>query len=92
MEILALIFVKLLDPIGLVICFLLLLKLRDKWWSIPLAALASALVSETILASTQVTRDWGDGLGNGILGGLAQAVVVYGLFKLKERYSGKSAQ
>ena len=33
MEILALIFVKLLDPIGLIVCFVILLKLRDKWWS-----------------------------------------------------------
>lgn len=85
MEFLALIFIKILDPIGLVVCFVLLLKLRHKWWSIPLAALASAVASETILAGTQITRNWGDGLGNGIIGGLAQAALICGLFKLKER-------
>ena len=48
MGILLMIIVKLLDPIGLVVCFVLLLKLRDKWWSIPLAAMASAFMTETI--------------------------------------------
>ena len=85
MEFLALIFVKILDPIGLAVCFAVLLKLKDKWWSIPLAALTSAIISETILSSTQVTRDWGEGLGRGLVGGGVQAAAVYGLFKLKEK-------
>ena len=77
MEFLALAIAKLFSPIGLAICFFLITPSRDKWWSVPLAALVSAIVSESLLASVQITRDFGDGIGRSLIGGIIQASVVY---------------
>ncbi|MCF7821991.1 MAG: hypothetical protein K9M17_06075, partial [Mariprofundaceae bacterium] len=61
MKVIAILIAKFLDPIGFVVAGLTVLASR-KVVIIPIAAGASALVTETILSNTQLTYSWGNGL------------------------------
>lgn len=60
------IIVKLLDPLMLVIAALITLAAR-RWWHVLVVGFVVALISETILNSTQILRVWGEGLVPGFI-------------------------
>ena len=74
--IIAFIIAKLLDPVGLIICFVAFIALKTRPWFIQfgVAVLASGIITETILTMSQYARDWGDGLAPSLLGGAVQAL------------------
>ena len=66
----------LLDPVRLVLTLGVVLFSR-KIWIIPIAAICSAVVVETMLTSSQMTRDWGEGIVIGFLASLIQASLIF---------------
>ena len=85
MTIIAMLLAKFLDPISFIVVLFISFITREKW-IIPVAAIAGALVTETVLTSTQITRTWGQGLPIGIIASGLHAVLCYwliGKFKKK---------
>lgn len=78
MDLIVIILVKSLDPISFAIVFGLCFISREKW-IIPVAAIAGAMAVEAILLSTQVTRNFGNGLMLGIPVGFIHAGLSYWL-------------
>ncbi|TBW47618.1 hypothetical protein EZI54_22375 [Marinobacter halodurans] len=71
---------RLLDPISFIIVLFISLFSRKKWF-IPVIALAGAIVTETLLTSTQVTRSWGQGIVLGIIASGIHAVFCHYLIQ-----------
>lgn len=69
---------KLFDPISFALALAVIQFSRMKWIILP-AALSAAVVGETIVVSIQQAGDWGQGLSVGLLAGLVQASVVFGV-------------
>ena len=81
---------NLLDPIAFLIAFIVVLFSRSKW-IILVAAIAETVLSEAIVTSTQVTRDFGDGLAVGFVAALIHATVAYLIVtKFRNRKSKQS--
>ncbi len=78
MGLIATIIVKLVDPIGFVVVFVVSIFSRSKW-IIPVAAISGAVVIETILTSNQYTRTWGQGLFQGFIASGIHALICYWL-------------
>ena len=86
MVIIAMLLAKFLDPIGFIVVLVISFITRDKW-IIPVAAIAGALIIETVLTSIQITRTWGQGLPIGIIASGLHVVLCYwliGKFKKKD--------
>ena len=75
------------DPIRFVITLVVSLGSRKKW-IILVATIVSAVSSETLLTSLQVTRQWGSGIWPGLIASAVQAVLCYWVIG-KFRGSGK---
>jgi uncharacterized membrane protein YraQ (UPF0718 family) len=56
-----------------------------KWWIVAVAAIVSAIISETLLTSIQTTRQWGDGMLPGIIASVVQAVLCYSVIGIIRR-------
>lgn len=67
---------KLLDPVSLVLCFILLVIKREKWM-IGVSAIAAAIASETVITLMLFTRTWGEGLVLGFIASLIHSVLAY---------------
>ncbi len=79
-----------LDPIGFVVCFIVLLIKRSHFKYVFLAAASSALVSEIVLSLLQSSRDFGDSLVIQFVAGFLQSIIVYGIFLLVDKSKDKS--
>ncbi|RJP32214.1 MAG: hypothetical protein C4527_06410 [Candidatus Omnitrophota bacterium] len=78
MAIIVIILVKLLDPISFIVVLVVSFFLREKW-IIPVAAIVGAVATETMLASTQITRIWGQGIIPGFISSGIHAIICYWL-------------
>ena len=67
---------SLLSPVRLIVTLLIVL-LSKRGWIIPVAAVTSAAVVETLLTTLQMTRVWGDGLVVGLAASLIHASLIY---------------
>lgn len=90
MGLLATIIAKLLDPISFIVVLVVTLFSRQKW-IIPVAAIAGAVVTETVLTSIRFTRPWGQGLVLGLVATGVHAIVCYWLVGLIKRKSETNA-
>ena len=84
-QLLGIIIAKLLDPIGLIICFIAIKCNKKRSWylQILIATVSSGVITETFLSFSQITRDWGDGLHISLFGGLSQSFLMFALMELK---------
>jgi len=78
MAITAILLVKMLDPVSFIVVLMVSIFSREKW-IIPVAAIIGAIVTETVLTSTQITRTWGQGIIFGVLASGVHAVLIYWL-------------
>ncbi len=78
MAIVAMLLAKILDPVSFIVVLVVSLFSRKKW-IIPVAAIIGAIVTETILTFTQITRTWGQGIILGVLASGIHAVLSYWL-------------
>lgn len=75
---------KLLSPLELAICFVIILFAKGRFWAVPIAALAATIVNVWI-PDTEVTRAFWYSL----LACTIQSFVIYGLFLLKDKFFKK---
>jgi nucleoside permease NupC len=73
---LALILASLIDPIRFAITLAVTLFSRQKW-IIPVSAIVSAIASETLLTSIQMSRTWGEGILPGVIASGIQALLCF---------------
>jgi len=78
MVIIAILLVKMLDPVSFIVVLMVSTFSREKW-IIPVAAIIGAIVTETVLTSTQNLRIWGEGIIFGVLASGVHAVLSYWL-------------
>ena len=76
MSLIATLIAKLLDPVSIVICMVLLLIKREKWM-IGVATIVAAVVVETALTKLQYSRTWGQELFVGLVASLMHATLAY---------------
>jgi len=67
---------RLLDPVSFIIVLVISTFSRKKW-VILVAAITGAVVTETILTSSQFTRTWGEGLVYGFIASGLHALICY---------------
>ena len=80
-----LIAVKIASPISFILTIVFVLFSRSKL-IIPISAVVTAIIFETVLSSTNPVRNWGSGLILGVIAALIQAGFAYwlvGLFRKK---------
>lgn len=87
MGLLAVILAKMIDPIGAVLA-LGISQLSAKRWIILVAAISSAVVTETILSVAKLTFTWGSSLVPGIVAGVVWASLGYWI---RQRRKSKAA-
>ena len=86
----AMLLAKILDPVSFIVVLVVSLFSRKKW-IIPVAVIIGAIVTETILTSTQITRTWGQGIILGVLASGVHAVLSYWLIgNFKKSQASKS--
>lgn len=68
---------KFVDPIALFSAFVVMLLSPRDWRFIPLAAVISAIIGETVLTMIQYTRTWGEGILLAIIVGIVHACLSY---------------
>lgn len=83
------ILISFFDPIRLVITLAVSLCSRQKW-IIPVAAMVSAIVIETLLTSMDITRTWGEGILLGMVASGIQALMCYGAVGEFQRWRKKA--
>lgn len=90
MAIIAILLAKLLDPISFIVVLIISFFSREKW-IIPVAAVIGAVVTETMLTSTQITRTWGHGVIPGLMASGIHAILCYWFIrKFKKKEPAKS--
>lgn len=85
--------VKVLDPVALLVSFVLIgtmFKFGKK--AIPITALLVAVAGETFLTKISYTRTWGESLIPGIIAGAIQALVAYWIVARLRRPKAKTSQ
>ena len=76
MNLLAIIIAKLLDPVSVIITVIVVLFSRSAW-IVPVAAIVAALSVESMLVSTQFSRNFGDGIVLGLVASMIHATIAF---------------
>lgn len=79
---------KIFDPISILTVLIVILFSRNKI-IIPIATIVGACVTETLLTMMQTMRDWGDGIGPGIVASGFHAAFLYWRVEVYKEKKGK---
>ena len=81
MAFIAVLLAKTLDPIGFLIVLVISLFSRKKW-IIPISAIFSSIIIESILTSSQISRNWGESIIPGLIASSVHAIICYFIINL----------